>query len=112
DVLEPWLFEEVAKVRGSISAEHGIGQMKPHFLHLTKSEVAIETMQGIKQLMDPKGIMAPYKVLPLPAPKLRKLPKPKAKLVGPPASRFGATISALFCAGAVGYAAGFLQFAQ
>ncbi|KAF1321490.1 D-2-hydroxyglutarate dehydrogenase, mitochondrial precursor, partial [Globisporangium splendens] len=62
--LEPWVFEFTSKYRGSISAEHGIGTHKPPYLHLSKSENAIQLMQQLKRMMDPKGILNPYKVLP------------------------------------------------
>eukprot|EP00913_Durusdinium_trenchii_P018768 g17636.t1 len=45
ELLEPWVFEWVSKANGSISAEHGIGQCKPHFLHLSKSESAVALMR-------------------------------------------------------------------
>lgn len=54
----------LAKYRGSISAEHGIGTHKPEFLHLSKSENAIALMQQMKRVMDSNGILNPYKVLP------------------------------------------------
>jgi FAD/FMN-containing dehydrogenase len=46
-----------------VSAEHGIGAMKTHALHYSKSGVSIEWMKKIKQLFDPHGIMNPGKVL-------------------------------------------------
>lgn len=63
-MIEPWLFEQVQTVRGSISAEHGLGQSKGKFLSFSKSAEAIEMMREIKQVLDPKGILNPYKVLP------------------------------------------------
>ncbi|RLN49595.1 hypothetical protein BBJ29_006852 [Phytophthora kernoviae] len=62
--LEPFVFEWTSKYRGSISSEHGIGTHKPSFLHLSKSDNAIKLMRQMKQMMDPKGILNPYKVLP------------------------------------------------
>ena len=38
--------------------------MKPAFLRMSKSEPMIELMRGIKGLLDPNGILNPYKVLP------------------------------------------------
>ncbi|KAJ7597195.1 FAD-binding domain-containing protein [Mycena floridula] len=61
--LEPFIYELVASHRGSISAEHGIGAMKTHALHYSKSQTSIDWMKKIKQLFDPKGIMNPHKVL-------------------------------------------------
>lgn len=40
-LLEPYIFEKVTQVKGSISAEHGIGKMKVNYLHLQKSPLAI-----------------------------------------------------------------------
>lgn len=65
-MLEPFIFEEVAKLRGSISAEHGIGFRKSQYLHFSKDESAIQLMRTIKDSMDPNGILNPYKVLPDP----------------------------------------------
>lgn len=57
------VHELVAATAGSISAEHGIGQMKraalPHF----KSAVEMDLMRKIKAALDPKGILNPGKVL-------------------------------------------------
>jgi len=63
ELLEPWIFEWVSKAKGSISAEHGIGQCKPQFLHLSKADSAVNLMKTMKAMMDPKGILNPYKVL-------------------------------------------------
>ena len=63
-LLEPWLFEQLRDMRGSISAEHGLGQAKNEFIHYSKADGAVSLMKGIKALMDPKGILNPYKVLP------------------------------------------------
>ena len=48
---------------GSISAEHGIGQMKREALRRHKSEVELDMMRAIKTALDPKGILNPGKVL-------------------------------------------------
>jgi len=50
-------------LRGSISAEHGIGAMKTHALPYSKSQVSIDLMKKIKYVFDPNGIMNPGKVL-------------------------------------------------
>ena len=49
--------------KGSISAEHGIGQLKRDLLPQVKDKVAMELMRAIKQTLDPKGILNPGKVL-------------------------------------------------
>ncbi|XP_059048288.1 D-2-hydroxyglutarate dehydrogenase, mitochondrial-like [Achroia grisella] len=63
-LMEPFIFEEVSKLKGSISAEHGIGFRKPEYLHYSKDETALQMMRDLKNLMDPNGILNPYKVLP------------------------------------------------
>ena len=64
DLLEPYVLEEVAKRKGSISAEHGVGYAKAEYLGLSKSKECIDTMIAIKNALDPNGIMTPYKVFP------------------------------------------------
>jgi FAD/FMN-containing dehydrogenase len=49
--------------KGSISAEHGIGQLKRDLLPTVKDKVAMEVMHAIKQTFDPKNILNPGKVL-------------------------------------------------
>ncbi|CAB3252098.1 unnamed protein product [Arctia plantaginis] len=63
-LIEPYVFEEVSKVNGSISAEHGIGIRKPQYIHYSKDQSALQLMRDLKKLMDPNGILNPYKVLP------------------------------------------------
>jgi FAD/FMN-containing dehydrogenase len=57
------VFAEVMRYGGSISAEHGIGQLKRHaFLH-HKDPLQLGLMKQIKQIFDPNGIMNPGKLL-------------------------------------------------
>src|SRR6185369_13913788 len=48
---------------GSISAEHGIGQLKRDELVRYKSPIELELMRAIKSALDPRGILNPGKVL-------------------------------------------------
>ena len=48
---------------GSISAEHGIGQLKRDELRRYKAPVELELMARIKAALDPQGLMNPDKVL-------------------------------------------------
>ncbi len=54
----------VQEFSGSISAEHGIGQLKRELLARHKDPVALAAMRSIKQALDPHGILNPGKVLP------------------------------------------------
>lgn len=49
--------------KGSISAEHGIGQLKRELLAKVKDPVAMEVMRAIKRTLDPKNILNPEKVV-------------------------------------------------
>jgi FAD/FMN-containing dehydrogenase len=53
----------VLKLNGSISAEHGIGQLKRDELAAIRSPVEMALMHRIKHAFDPNGIMNPGKVL-------------------------------------------------
>ena len=53
----------VAKYHGSISAEHGIGQLKRELLPGVKDPVAYQLMRTLKAAIDPKGLLNPGKVL-------------------------------------------------
>ena len=53
----------VHELDGSISAEHGIGQLKREELQRYKSAVELDMMRAVKQALDPQGIMNPGKVL-------------------------------------------------
>jgi FAD/FMN-containing dehydrogenase len=48
---------------GSISAEHGVGQLKAALLPRYKSEVELAMMRRIKQALDPQNLLNPGKVL-------------------------------------------------
>jgi FAD/FMN-containing dehydrogenase len=48
---------------GSISAEHGLGQMKVHEIMRYKSSAELGAMRAIKAALDPHGIMNPGKVV-------------------------------------------------
>jgi D-lactate dehydrogenase (cytochrome) len=63
DAINAVVYEIVARHRGSISAEHGIGVTKRKLLPGVKDPVELELMRAFKELLDPKGILNPGKVL-------------------------------------------------
>ncbi len=48
---------------GSISAEHGIGQLKRVLLTQVKNPVSLDVMRALKNTLDPKGVLNPGKLL-------------------------------------------------
>ncbi len=57
------VFDAVHAHQGSISAEHGIGQLKRDTLPDYKSPVALALMHSIKQAWDPQNLMNPGRLL-------------------------------------------------
>lgn len=53
----------VHRYGGSISAEHGVGQLKRDLLPRYKDPIELALMRRIKQALDPHGLMNPGKVL-------------------------------------------------
>ncbi|NXB69781.1 D2HDH protein, partial [Donacobius atricapilla] len=64
DAIEPFVYEWTARYSGSISAEHGLGFKKKQFIQYSKPREAVVLMQQFKAMLDPKGILNPYKTLP------------------------------------------------
>ncbi|MDQ6680741.1 MAG: FAD-binding oxidoreductase, partial [Pseudomonadota bacterium] len=57
------VYDAVAAHGGSISAEHGIGQLKRDALVRHKSPVALKMMRAIKAALDPENLLNPGRVL-------------------------------------------------
>jgi FAD/FMN-containing dehydrogenase len=53
----------VARYAGSISAEHGIGQLRREEIRRYKPPVELDLMAKVKAALDPKGLMNPGKVI-------------------------------------------------
>ena len=53
----------VSGLGGSISAEHGIGQLKRDELRHYKSALELELMAAVKRAIDPAGLMNPGKIV-------------------------------------------------
>lgn len=64
DVLSRIVYDSTAAFGGSISAEHGLGRSKRDVVADYKDALELDLMRGVKQLLDPAGLMNPGKVLP------------------------------------------------
>src|SRR5688572_8627879 len=63
DAVSRIVYDAVARLGGSISAEHGLGQLKREAVRGQKSPLELELMRRLKSALDPKGLMNPGKVL-------------------------------------------------
>lgn len=57
EAVLPWVMAH----KGSVSAEHGLGVLKARYLRKTKSPQVYGLMRDVKALLDPNGILNPYK---------------------------------------------------
>ena len=57
------VYAQLQEVKGSISAEHGIGLDKKPYLHLSRTQDEIHIMKGLKRLFDPKNILNPGRIV-------------------------------------------------
>jgi FAD/FMN-containing dehydrogenase len=63
DAVNRIVYDAVERLGGSISAEHGLGQLKREAIRGHKSPLELELMKRLKAALDPKGLMNPGKVL-------------------------------------------------
>jgi FAD/FMN-containing dehydrogenase len=63
DAVNAVVYDAVARFGGSISAEHGIGQLKREAIRSRKPALELELMRAVKAALDPKDLMNPGKVL-------------------------------------------------
>src|SRR5688572_6392271 len=63
DAVNAVVYDAVERYGGSISAEHGLGQLKREAIRSRKPAVELELMRALKSALDPKGLMNPGKVL-------------------------------------------------
>ena len=58
------LFQEVVRLGGTLSGEHGIGWVQRGYMDLACSPAQLDLMRTIKAVFDPQGILNPGKVFP------------------------------------------------
>jgi FAD/FMN-containing dehydrogenase len=57
------VYDTLDAFGGSISAEHGLGQLKREEIRRHKHPLELELMRSLKRTLDPKGLMNPGKLL-------------------------------------------------
>jgi FAD/FMN-containing dehydrogenase len=62
EAVKRCVYEPLRAIGGCISAEHGIGLERKHFLDISRSPAEIAAMRAIKAALDPKRILNPGKV--------------------------------------------------
>lgn len=63
DAVNRIVHDIVNDLGGSVSAEHGIGQLKREENRRYKSEVELDLMLAVKKALDPEGLLNPGKLL-------------------------------------------------
>jgi FAD/FMN-containing dehydrogenase len=63
DKVNTLVFDQVTRFDGSISAEHGVGELKVGKLPLYKDPTALAMMRAVKQALDPHNLLNPGRVL-------------------------------------------------
>ena len=61
-LMEECVYEPLRAIKGSVSAEHGIGLEKKSYLNVSKTEEEIRLMKKLKKSLDPNNILNPGKV--------------------------------------------------
>lgn len=56
------LFEEVVKMGGTLSGEHGIGLVQKQYMDIPFQPISLDIMRSIKKVFDPNGILNPGKI--------------------------------------------------
>ena len=60
--VERCVYEPLAAIEGSVSAEHGVGLEKKAYLAISRNEVEVNLMRQLKLALDPKGLLNAGKI--------------------------------------------------
>lgn len=61
--IDEFVYSEVMRLEGSISAEHGIGSQKNVLLRSALDAASLQAMQAVKQALDPHMLFNPGKLI-------------------------------------------------
>lgn len=76
------LYSEALRLGGTISAEHGVGQLKRPYLEQEVGSVAVRLLHAVRAACDPDGILNPGKLYPPPRPPRRPSRSPSGSGAG------------------------------
>ncbi len=62
ETVERSVYEPLAAIEGSVSAEHGVGLEKKPYLSICRSPAELALMRALKDALDPKRILNPGKI--------------------------------------------------
>ena len=62
DGVKQAVYQPLASIGGSVSAEHGVGLDKKKYLKLSRNKEEIALMRTLKRALDPNGILNPGKI--------------------------------------------------
>ena len=62
EAVEHAVYEPLANIGGTVSAEHGIGLEKKSYLLISRTPEEVALMRTLKQALDPRGILNPGKI--------------------------------------------------
>ncbi len=82
-----------AELGGAISGEHGIGHEKQEAMSMTFSGHDLNTQQDVKLALDPKNLMNPGKIIPVPPNGQTRLPDSKPTILQRPGGATAAGVS-------------------
>lgn len=60
--VERCVYEPLAEIEGSVSAEHGVGLEKKPWLSISRDDAEVNLMRLLKNALDPKGLLNPGKI--------------------------------------------------
>ncbi|MRX26757.1 FAD-binding oxidoreductase [Kangiella sp. HZ709] len=63
DKVSPKIFQRLQEMKGTISAEHGVGLLKKPYLNYSRTDAEIQLMKAVKKVFDPNNIMNPGKLI-------------------------------------------------
>ena len=61
--IEDLVFQRATDIGGTITAEHGIGVLKKHWLSACRTDVEITMMRRLKAMLDPANILNPGRII-------------------------------------------------